>query len=485
MLQEPSIAPALERDAKAAGELRAFFDSLAADRDEWIARNGYYHELLLRYFRFAIPEGSRVVEMGCGTGHLLAGLKPAEGLGIDWSPAMLQVARERRPHLAFVEADVQALAEPDAPFDYVVVSDLIGFLRDVQGFLEQMRPFCHDRTRVVISYYSYLWEPVLGLAALTSQTAPLPPQNWLTAEDIDNLLRLAGFDVVSHRRHVLLPRRVPWLSEFLNRWAAHLPVLEYFTLLHFCVARRLPEKRTPIRSCSVIVPCRNERGTVAAVVERLPRLTGDDEIVFVEGNSTDDTAAEIRRVIAANPDRQIRLVPQGTGHGKGDAVRKGFTAAKGEMLMILDGDLTVDPEELPRFFEAVASGRTEYVHGSRLVYPMESEAMRFLNKLGNKFFSAAFSFLLGQHLKDTLCGTKVLRRDDYERIAANRGYFGDFDPFGDFDLIFGASKLGLKIAEIPVRYRDREYGVTNISRFRHGMLLLRMTFHAARLVRFC
>ncbi len=480
----------MESPAPARLAKREFFDRLASDREEWIARNDYYHELVGSYFRFAIPPNSRVVEIGCGTGQLLAGLKPSDGLGIDWSPEMLRIAKTNHPSLRFLEADAECLT-PGEQFDYIVISDVIGFLHDVQGFFERLHGFCHDRTRIVISYYSYLWEPILGLAALFGQIAAQPPQNWLTAEDIDNLLRLAGIEVVSHKRHILCPRRIPLLSDFLNKWVAHLPFIEYLTLLHFCVARpcaSLPTSRAVIhaqpRSCSVVIPCRNEKGTIESAVKRLPRITEEDEIIFVEGNSTDGTAEEIERIIRAYPEKSIRLVPQGDGKGKGDAVRKGFAAARGEVLIILDADLTVDPEEMPRFVEQLVRGNGEFIHGSRLVYPMEAEAMRFLNKLGNKFFSAAFTFLLGQHFKDTLCGTKVLRKTDYERIALGRSYFGDFDPFGDFDLIFGAAKLGLKIVEVPVHYRDRVYGTTNISRFRHGWLLLRMVALAAGRIKF-
>jgi glycosyltransferase involved in cell wall biosynthesis len=174
------------------------------------------------------------------------------------------------------------------------------------------------------------------------------------------------------------------------------------------------------------------------------------------------------------------LIHQDDGTGKGDAVRKGFAAATGDVLFILDADLTVPPEDLPKFYAAIAEDRGEFINGTRLVYPMEQEAMRFLNMLGNRFFSVAFTYLLGRPIKDTLCGTKVLRKSHYDRIAAGREYFGDFDPFGDFDLLFGAAKTGMKLIEVPVRYRARTYGDTKISRFRHGLLLLRMTALAFR-----
>jgi glycosyltransferase involved in cell wall biosynthesis len=207
------------------------------------------------------------------------------------------------------------------------------------------------------------------------------------------------------------------------------------------------------------------------------------ELVFVEGHSTDDTLAAIEREIARHPERSARVVRQ-NGTGKGDAVRLGFEHAGGDVLMILDADLTVAPEDLPRFLSALRSGKGEFINGVRLVYPMQKQAMRFLNLIGNKFFSLAFSWLLGQSIKDTLCGTKVLWATDYRRIATQRAYFGEFDPFGDFDLLFGAAKLNLKIVDMPIRYRERTYGTTNIQRWRHGLLLLKMVLFAARRIKF-
>jgi glycosyltransferase involved in cell wall biosynthesis len=234
---------------------------------------------------------------------------------------------------------------------------------------------------------------------------------------------------------------------------------------------------------SVIVPARNEAGNIRRILRETPEMGGGTELIFVEGHSTDDTAGEIERAIAETPGRRAVLLRQ-TGKGKGDAVRLGFAAAEGEILMILDADLTVPSETLPRFYEALRSGKGEFANGVRLVYPMEKEAMRFLNLVGNKFFSLAFSWLLGQPVKDTLCGTKALWRVDYEKIAKNRSCFGDFDPFGDFDLLFGAARLNLKIMEVPIRYRERSYGRTNISRWRHGWLLLRMVLFAVRRIKF-
>lgn len=459
------------------------FDALAPTRARWVARNAYYHRELARTFAFIIPPGSRVLEVGCGTGQLLNALQPSRGVGLDFSPGMIREAQARHPHLKFAVDDIENL-QCDEKFDYVVVSDLIGFLHDVQRSFENLQRVCTPRTRVVISFYNYLWEPVLRWGEHFNLKPRQPVQNWLGNADLDNLLDLAGFEVVRRAQRLLLPKGIPLLAWLCNRWLVNLPVLRHFSLVSVIVARPKPLPAHSQPTVSVVIPARNERGNIQAAVERTPVMGARTELVFVEGNSTDGTAEEIQRVIAAFPQRDIKFIPQGAGRGKGDAVRKGFAAATGDVLMILDADLTVIPEELPKFYTALVQGRGEFVHGSRLVYPMEDQAMRFLNILGNKFFSLAFSYLLDQRFKDTLCGTKVLYKTDYDKIAANRHYFGDFDPFGDFDLIFGAAKLSLKIVEIPIHYGARTYGTTNISRFRHGWLLLRMCIFAMRKIKF-
>jgi len=465
-------------------DLIAYLDAQAPDSERWKAKNRYYYESIERILRFLVPPGASVLEIGCGGGDLLNALAPSRGVGVDISPTAVDMARAKYPHLTFLAADAEELPLTGA-FDYVVLSDLIGYLDDVQRAFEALNKVCHPRTRVIITYFNYLWEPVLRAGERLGMKRAQPDQNWLALDDIQNLLSLANFQTIRKGYKVLLPVRVPLLSAFCNRVLANLPLFRKLALVELIVARPAP---LPIPeetlSCSVVIPARNERGNIEGAVRRTPAMGRHTELIFVEGNSSDGTAEEIERVIRAFPDRDVKLVRQGNGVGKGDAVRKGFAAATGDVLMILDADLTMPPEELPKFFRALASGRGEFINGSRLVYTMEKQAMRFLNTLGNKFFSLAFTYLIEQRFKDTLCGTKVLFRRDYERIAAGRHYFGEFDPFGDFDLIFGAAKLNLRIVEVPIRYRERTYGATQISRFRHGWLLLRMTLFALRRIKF-
>jgi glycosyltransferase involved in cell wall biosynthesis len=269
----------------------------------------------------------------------------------------------------------------------------------------------------------------------------------------------------------------PVLARLFNTIVGKISPFKRLALTNVFVARPKAQPVAEEPGVSVIVPARNEAGNIAALFARMPAMGPRVELVFVEGHSSDDTYAVIEQQMRAHPEWPCQLHRQ-QGSGKGDAVRLGFAQARGDVLMILDADLTMPPEELPRFYRVLLAGQGEFVNGVRLVYPMAGDAMRVLNLVANHWFSWAFSWLLGQPVKDTLCGTKVLWKRDYERIVANRAYFGDFDPFGDFDLLFGAAKLGLKITDLPIRYRERTYGTTNIRRWEHGWLLLRMTWFA-------
>ncbi len=456
----------------------AHWDEIARRSDRWRGLGSYYHRRLAEVYRFWIAPGLRVLELGCGQGDLLAALQPSVGVGIDFSGETIDRARQRHLALRFIQADAHAF-ELDETFDVIILSDLLNDAWDVQRILERVALVCEPHTRLMINSYSRLWEPALGLAERLKLATPVLHQNWLTVPDMAGLLDLAGFETIRHWPEILWPFDTPLLRGLFNRVLAHVWPLRHLDLTNFILARPksfgLTQRELP--SVSIIVPARNEAGNIAQIFDRVPRLGRETELVFVEGHSRDNTYEAIEQAIAAHPDWKCQLWRQ-TGVGKGDAVRFGFTKATGEILMILDADLTMPPEDLPRYYQVLRSGLGEFANGVRLIYPMEGEAMRFLNLVGNRFFSAAFSWLLGQPVKDTLCGTKALWKRDYDLIAANRAYFGDFDPFGDFDLLFGAAKLNLKISDLPIRYRERTYGATNINRWKHGWLLLKMVWFA-------
>ena len=460
-----------------------YFDSLAQNKGKGSKIGAYYHKELESYLRFLIPSNSSVLEIGCGSGNLLAALNPGRGLGIDISPKMIEAARRKFPHLQFEVGDLEDLHIKEK-FDYVVLVETIGHVDDIQAAFKELHKVCKPETRLIIIYYNYLWEPALKFAEAVRLRKKHLLEHWLPIEDISNFLDLNDFEVVKKGYRFLLPIYIPFISTFFNKFLANMPFFWKLSLVETIIARPRGYRKPPEEvTCSVIIPCRNEKGNIEQAVLRTPDMGRHTEIIFVEGHSQDRTLEECERVKNKYPQKDIKVLVQ-DGKGKGNAVRKGFSHAKNDVLMILDADLTVPPEDLPKFYDAIVSGKGEFINGSRLVYQMEKEAMRFLNLLGNKFFSKAFTYLLEQRIRDTLCGTKVLWKEDYKKIIAGREYFGDFDPFGDFDLLFGAAKLNLKIVEIPIRYRERTYGQTQISRFKHGLLLLKMTFFALKKIKF-
>ena len=462
--------------------IKNYFNSIAPQRKRWKKKRKYYNRSLEKYFSFVIPAGSSVLELGCGTGELLHAVKPAYGTGIDFAEEMIKIARASFPEHTFLTDDLEDL-QLNETFDYIIMSDLAMSLWDVQKAFQCLNRVCHDKTKIVISNYNFLWEPTLKLAEKLRLKLKQPNQNWLSTQDIKNLLHLSGFELIKAERKILIPLYIPVLTPFFNRFLANLPLFNRLNLVTLLVARPATVSVDRDYSVSIIVPARNEKGNIENAVKRLPAFGVSQEFVFVEGHSSDQTFEEMLRVQAAYPEKNIKVVTQ-SGKGKGNAVREGFEVATGDILFILDADLTTPPEDMPKFYEALKSNKGEFINGCRLVYPMEKQAMRLLNLIANKSFGVLFSYLLSQPLKDTLCGTKVLFRKDYEIIKKNRSYFGDFDPFGDFDLLFGAAKLNMKIIEIIVRYKDREYGSTQISRFRHGWLLIKMCIFAARKIKF-
>ncbi len=459
--------------------------------DNWVKyrkKRAYYWESITRYCDYFIHKESSVLEVGCGTGELLAAVKSKNRTGIDFCEPLIVKAKENHPDIRFELMEAESITLKDK-YDVIILSNLIGVLDDIENVFNELHKVSHEKTRIIVTYYNRLWEPVIRMAEILRLKRKTPNQNWLSTHDISNLLYLTGFETYRHNRSMFIPYKIPLLSSFFNKFLSRLPLLNALSLNQFVFARPYPpqqtdeEKKTK-HSVSIVIPARNESGNIEEAINRVPEMGNFTEIIFVEGNSTDDTWETIQKMYKKYMDKRPIQIMQQDGKGKGDAVRKGYSAAKGDILMILDADLTVAPEDLPKFYNAITSGKGEFINGVRLVYPMEKNAMRPLNTLGNYFFSSLFSWMLEMPVKDSLCGTKVMFRTDYVKLAENRSFFGDFDPFGDFDLLFGAFKLNLKIIDLPIRYRERKYGDTNISRFKHGVILLRMVMFAAGKIKF-
>jgi len=451
--------------------------AVAPRRSKWIRANGYFYGRLKRLLQFIIEPGTRVLELRCETGQFLASVKPSYGVGVEISDAMVAVAREENPQLHFVKSDPEEL-DLGETFDYVIFNHIFDTV-DIFGAFERIRRHCSADTQIVIINCNQLWQPVLQFASKIGLRSQFVEPNWVSENDIRGFLRLGGFRMVRAHRLLLFPKWIPLVSAFLNNFVARLPGIRRLCLMQAMVARPIGMgKREEDVSVSVIVPCRNEAGNIQPAVERIPSMGRGTEIIFCDDKSTDGTADEVHRMQALHPEKNIRLV-DGPGICKAENVWTGFRAARGDILMILDADLTVMPEELPMFFRSLVQGLGGFVNGSRLVYPMPDLAMKFANIVGNKFFGVLFSFLLDQRIKDTLCGTKVLWRKDWLRMEPFLGSWGIRDLWGDYELLFGASRLHLEIVEAPVHYQERLHGVTKMTRvFANGWRMLRICWHA-------
>ena len=450
-------------------------------------KNRTYYKDLESIHKLLIPKEKRVLEIGCGSGELLNKLEPSIGVGIESSDLKIKNAEQNYSHLSIIKANPEEinkeLIQEEAPFDVIIINNKLNTLQDVQALLEKLQLFSHHKTRLILTFHNWLWQPLLKLAEKVGEREPQPPESWLTPGDIKNMLDLSGWEIIKQGNRFLIPRKIPFITSFTNRWISQLPIFENLGLTHWMVAR-LKKQPNIEPTVSVIIPARNESGNILPALERMPKLGSSTEVIFVEGHSKDNTWDEINRVCENyNGPFSLKKYRQ-EGKGKADAVWLGFEKSIGDILVILDADLTVMPEELPRFIESMQDGSSEFINGCRLVYPRSKNAMPLLNTMANRFFALIFSWLLRQRIKDTLCGTKVIWKKDYEDLKKGRSYFGDFDPFGDFDLLFGANKLNLKISEIPVRYQERSYGSSNIAHIKEGIILLKMCLVAARKLRF-
>lgn len=460
----------------------SYFDTHAPRRARWRNRNSFYYKDVEAFIRFLVPAGSRVLHAGSDSADLLEKLEPEYGLGIHPSaPTIAQIASKQK-NLTFHHSNLEEVSET---FDYVVFSDILGHVDDVEAVLLEASVRIPWNGRIVITQYSALWEPILDFASRLGLRMPTVRQSWLSGGDLENFARLAGLETVRRGTRMLLPFYVPLISTLFNKYLGNIFPFTRLGLYHYLVFRK-HDARTTIAAptLSIIVPARNEAGMIDAILRELTDLKCLTELIFVEGHSNDKTYEAIERAVSNYHGAVKILYTKQSGRGKGDAVRKGFDMATSDIITIFDADMTVPARDIPKFYRAIVDNRGDFINGSRLVYPLEKQSMRFLNFLGNKFFSLAFSWLLNSRLKDTLCGTKMLWREDYEKIKAGRAFFGDFDPFGDFDLLFGAAKLNRKIIDMPVHYGERTYGTTNIQRWRHGWLLLKMVVFAMRKIKF-
>lgn len=444
--------------------VKEHFDRIAPDYDAFKRRNKYYYDHIKAFVRRHVRPHSRVLEIGCGTGEILSQTQASRAVGIDISGEMIKLARAKFLDLTFIHSSLEE-SELKEKFDFILMTDLIHHVYDVMSVFEKVHTLCHPQTKIIVTSINPWWDPFFKFAERFKLKAPDVPLNYFDRRNIGKILELIDFHISQTGYLLLMPFYVPILSFIFNSLGVRIGVLNKFSSVYFMVIQPTIKNTTDLGfGCSVVIPCHNEEGNIIEAVQRIPKMGRRTEIIVVNDGSTDETVQRVRSIQGQNPD--LKLIDYSPNRGKGHAVKIGFDTASEEILMILDADMTVEPEELPRFFDPLNKGLCQFVNGTRLIYPKEGQSMRFLNQLGNKLFSLLMTFLTNQTLTDTLCGTKALYKTDYKYVKMG------LDKWGDFDLLFAAAKAGNKILEVPVHYKSRKAGISKMRAFRHGVHLL-------------
>jgi 2-polyprenyl-3-methyl-5-hydroxy-6-metoxy-1,4-benzoquinol methylase/Ni2+-binding GTPase involved in maturation of urease and hydrogenase len=449
-------------------EIRRHFDGIAPVYDRYRDQNRYYNDYLTRWCRAMLPPGGRVLDVGCGWGNVLAAVDPDEGLGIDISPAMIEQAKRvhEGTRLRFERSAIEDFA-PKETFDAAICVNTLEYTYDVGVVLDKIHASLRDNGRLLTTTANPLWSPIFHAASKLGLRIPESQRLFITLADLTNMLALHGFEVVYEEMALPLPKWIPLLSGLVNWTLPRIPVARMASSMHVVVARKVPPARRDY-SVSIVIPCHNEIGNVDRCIKETKKLGSKTELIFVDDGSTDGTAAAIKPEL--NKDVEVKVLSYTPNRGKGAAVKAGFDMAQGDILLIVDADLTTHPEELPAVIEAMATGRAEFVNGTRFVYPMEGRAMKWLNYIGNRMFTLLVSLIMERRISDTLCGTKAMFRSNYKHMTMGR------DPWGDYDFLFGAAQQRLVLRELPVHYRERTAGVSKMKSLRHTINLLRMCF---------
>lgn len=435
----------------------------------------YYHQRVTKTLKFIIPENKKVLFIGSLNGFALASLSPSKGIGVESDPKLCALAKKNYPSLKFICKSYEKFMIKEK-FDFIVLNGSLGKSKDLVGLIKSLQTACNPETRILVYQHNHLWQWVLSVAESWNLKRKEGTQNWLSISDTSVYLMGSGFEVTRIFKRTLSPILALGLGELANSLGAILPFIDFIKLDQYILARPLPELFTNLnqpKSLTICITVRNEKDNIERIVKNIPEICSEQEILFVEGHSSDGTRQEIERVIKKYPQKNVRIIGQ-PGKGQGDAIKVGFKDAKGDIIILYEGDGTSDPKDLQYFYEAMSKGRFEFIEGSRFVYPLIAEAMPLPNKLGNIFFAKWFSFFLGQRTTDVLSGIKAILKRDYENLFLRWGFLNLQDPFGDFELLYGAARMGLKIGEIPMRYYPRVYGTSKTNVVTHGLFLIRM-----------
>ncbi len=461
----PPVPVKLDRATLSPTVVRYFENVVRSSR--WKRKMAAYREHTIKFLSQVVPENKKVLLIGCLTSEILEALRPSYGVGLDVSEEAVRLARANcqnpnvRYHCALPEE-----YKTTEKFDYVILLNVVDHSDDVLALVDSVSKFVHEDSRVILSMLNPLWHPLVKFASRLKIRIPDHKRNLVGSRILGTALEIKSFKVMDKCRRVLVPKRIPLFSWLCNQFLSRLPGFNSLCFIQYVTAKPAELKKTNRSSCSVIIPCYNEEGNITECINRVPHMGSFTEILVVNDGSKDKTEEIVRNLTPTFPN--LTLITYAKNQGKGNAVLKGLRAAKGDVVMILDADMTVPPEELTDFFEALESKTADFASGTRFLYPMEREAMRLANYFGNILFSKLVEVIVGSECSDTLCGTKAMRKID----------FADFEledsAWGDFDLIFHAARRKLKCVEIPVHYKSRVAGESKMKAFSSGISFLKL-----------
>ncbi len=372
-----------------------------------------------------------------------------------------------------VGLNIESIAFKNKKYKTIILTDLFEVSTDILELLSMVNKLLGKDGIIVICSINQKWNRILNLFERLNLKDGNQKRLFINSTIVLNIAKVTGLEFVTQRNKQIFPFRMLGLGSLINNILEILFFPFSFGIRIYSILNQQEKFNEEKKySKSIIIPAKNEEKNLKPLLNQIPELEEDHEIILAIGDSEDKTYEVAKEIKEARCwPFEVKVIKQ-TGKGKANAVWEAVEEASKEVIIILDADISVNPETIVQFNSVIDTGKASFVNGTRLIYGMESGAMRIVNNLGNRIFQYIVSIIIGQKITDSLCGTKVFFRKDFNKIKLWKELVQMKDPFGDFDMIFTAGYFGLKILEIPVRYQARVYGVTQIKRFRDGYKLI-------------
>tara|TARA_B110000977_G_scaffold125183_1_gene160299 strand:+ start:1495 stop:2904 length:1410 start_codon:yes stop_codon:yes gene_type:complete len=362
-------------------------------------------------------------------------------------------------------------------FDHIVIAD-IEHQKFITKNLIDLNEKIDNECRVIVLSKSIFWSTLINFYKKIKNIGP-DKNNFLPYSNLRKIFLNTNFEIVKNEKIIFFPFQFSLLTKFINQ-IFRFPVLNFFCMINLTVLKKVQKKNYQAegKKISFIIPCKNEGGNIKFFYEKIINSTINAEFLFGNDNSSDNTLDEIKKLQQAIPNKEIKIY-DGPGVCKSENVYKGINLASGEIILIYDADLTVSFDDLVNSINLLLKTDADFINCTRMIMPQQKNAMKFLNFYGNLFFAFLFSILFKQKITDTLCGTKIFFKKDWEQIKKYNNTWGAKDLWGDFDLLLGAYKNNLKIVENPISYTDRKEDETKMTGIiKNSIRMLIITFVA-------